>query len=209
MGILDMDANTIKDILLMLPDGVLFGSLFVGLVTLSQQHIIFFVTLLEGLFFLKGFQSIASFMNGTTQANPDTCKSKFQGMTFANVRDQFNSDSISYGVYILTLASSYFINSNTVLNDELEVLDSSYITRSNVTMYLLVGLTLSYALFKVLIECDSFSSISLAIVLGGLMGLFLVYQNVKLFDRNTVNFMGIPLLRNRTADNKPIYICSQ
>ena len=57
-----MDANTIKDILLMLPDGVLFGSLFVGLVTLSQQHIIFFVTLLEGLFFLKGFQSIASFM---------------------------------------------------------------------------------------------------------------------------------------------------
>jgi hypothetical protein len=43
MGILDMDANTIKDILLMLPDGVLFGSLFVGLVTLSQQHIIFFI----------------------------------------------------------------------------------------------------------------------------------------------------------------------
>ena len=204
-----MDASSFKDILLMLPDGVLFGSLFVGLVTISQQHVLFFITLLEGLFFLKGFQSIASFMNGTMQANPDTCKPKFQGMTFSSLNEQFNSDSISYGVYVLALASSYFINSNNALKDELEVLDTSYLTRSNVTMYLLAGLTILYALFKVLIECDSFSSVSLAMLIGGLMGLFLVYQNVKLFDKNSVNFMGIPLLRSRTADNKPIYICSQ
>ena len=76
-------------------------------------------------------------------------------------------------------------------------------------MYLLAGVTLAYAVFKVLIDCDSLSSVSLALLLGGLVGLFLVYQNVKLFDKNSVNFMGIPLLRNRSADNKPIYICSQ
>jgi hypothetical protein len=204
-----MDSNSFKDILLMFPDGVLFGSLFMGLITLSQQHIIFFISLLEGLFFLKGFQTVASFMNGTSQLNPETCKPRFQGMTFSTIREQFDSDSISYGVFLLALASSYFVNSNITLKDELEVLDSSYTTRSYTTMYILAGVTLIYALFKVLIDCDTFPSISLALLLGGLMGIFLVYQNVKLFDRNSVNFMGIPLLRNRTVDNKPIYICSQ
>ena len=204
-----MDANSIKDILLMFPDGVLYGSLFFGLVTLSQQHIIFFITLLEGLLFLKAFQYVATFMNGSSKLNPEACRSKFQGMTFSELNEEFNSDSISYGVYLLAVASSYFINSSSALQDELEVLDSSYLTRSTTTMYLLAGVTLAYAVFKVLIDCDSLSSVSLALLLGGLVGLFLVYQNVKLFDKNSVNFMGIPLLRNRSADNKPIYICSQ
>jgi len=204
-----MDSNSIKDILLMFPDGILYGSLFFGLITISQQHMIFFISLLEGLLFLKAFQYVAAFMNGTSKLNPETCRSKFQGMTFSEIKSVFSSDSISYGVYLIALASSYFINSNTALYDELEVLDSSYTTRSTTTLYLLAGITLVYAIFKVQIECDSFSSVSLAIVLGGLVGIFLVYQNVKLLDKNSVNFMGIPLLRNRTADNKPIYICSQ
>ena len=204
-----MDSNSIKDILLMFPDSILYGSLFFGLITLSQQHIIFCASVLEGLLLLKGFQYVATFMNGTTKLNPETCKSKFQGMTFSEITSVFNSDSISYGVYLITLASSYFVSTNIVLKDELEVLDSSYITRSATTSYVLAGITLLYAIFKVVIECESFSSVSLALVLGGLVGLFLVYQNVKLFDKNSVNFMGIPLLRNRTADNKPIYICSQ
>jgi len=204
-----MDSNSIKDILLMFPDSILYGSLFFGLITLSQQHIIFCASVLEGLLFLKGFQYVATFMNGTTKLNPETCKSKFQGMTFSEITSVFSSDSISYGVYLLALASSYFVSANTALKDELEVLDSSYITRSATTSYVLAGVTLLYAIFKVVIDCESFSSVSLALVLGGLVGLFLVYQNVKLFDKNSVNFMGIPLLRNRTADNKPIYICSQ
>ena len=204
-----MDSNSFKDILLMFPDGVMYGSLFFGLITISQQHIIFFISLLEGLLFLKGFQYVAAFMNGTSKLNPEACRSKFQRMTFSEIREEFSSDSISYGVYLIAVASSYFINSNTALQDELEVLDSSYLTRSTTTMYLLAGITLVYAVFKVLINCDSLSSVSLALILGGLVGIFLVYQNVKLFDKNSVNFMGVPLLRNRTADNKPIYICSQ
>ena len=31
----------------------------------------------------------------------------------------------------------------------------------------------------------------------------------QLLNKNTINFLGIPLLRNKTADNEPIYICSQ
>lgn len=201
--------NSFKDIVLMLPDSILFGSFFLGLITISQQHLLLFASLLEGLFLLKGFQSIATFMNGSQKLNPDKCKSKFQGLTFSNLSEFFHSDSISYGVYLFTLASSYFVNSRVALKDELEVLDSSYLIQTNVIMYILLGLSLTYAIVKVVLECDSLTSVSLALILGLIMGIFLVYQNIHLFNKNTINFMGIPLLRNKTANNQPIYICSQ
>lgn len=201
--------KSMKDIVLMLPDGILYGSLFFGLITLSQQHLIFFASLLEGLFVLNGFQTIASFINGNSRTDPEKCRSGFQGLTFTQFNQTIYSDSISYGVYLVSLASTYFIGASTALKDELEVLNPSYMDHSTMTMYLLLAITLIYAIIKVFMECDSLTSVSLALILGTIMGILLIYQNVHIFDKNAVNFLGIPLLRNKTADNKPIYICSQ
>lgn len=200
----------IKDISLMLPDGVLYGSFFMGLITLSQQHIVLFLSLLEGLLILTGFQSIASFMNGNRKIDPEkACNSKFHSITFSDLGSLLRSDSISYGVYLLTVASSYFISASNVLKPEYEVLDSSYMTRSYVTMILLFSITLLYAFFRIFTDCESITSVSIALFLGGIVGYFLVYQNTQLLNKNTINFLGIPLLRNKTANNEPIYICSQ
>ena len=200
----------IKDIFIMLPDGVLYGSFFMGLITLSQQHIVLFLSLLEGLLLLSGFQSIASFMNGNRKIDPEkSCNSKFQSITFSELGSVLRSDSISYGVYILALASSYFISASSVLKPEYEVLDSSYITRSYTTMILLDALTLLYVFFRIFTKCESITSVFIALFLGTIVGYFLVYQNTHLLNMNSINFLGIPLLRNKTADNEPIYICSQ
>ena len=199
-----------KDIAIMLPDGILYGSFLMGLITLSQQHTVFFLSLLEGLLILSGFQSVASFMNGNTRVDPyKNCSSKFQSMTFSDLNGILRSDSISYGVYILSLASSYFISATRFLKDEYEVLNASYTTRTLVTMSLLAGLTILYASFRVFTGCESITSVSIALVLGLVVGYFLVYQNTQLLNKNSINFLGIPLLRNKTADNQPIYICSQ
>jgi hypothetical protein len=199
-----------KDIAIMLPDGILYGSFFMGLITLSQQHTVFFLSLLEGLLLLSGFQSVASFMNGNRRVDPDkNCTSKFQSITFSDLDEILRSDSISYGVYVLSLASSYFITITSYLKDEYEVLSPSYTNRTYVTMSLLAGLTLVYASFRLFTGCESISSVSIGLVLGLIVGYFLVYQNTQLLNKNSINFLGIPLLRNKTADNQPIYICSQ
>jgi hypothetical protein len=200
----------IKDISLMLPDGVLYGSFFMGLITLSQQHIVLFLSLLEGLLLLSGFQSVASFMNGNRKIDPEkACNSKFHSITFSELGSVLRSDSISYGVYLLALASSYFVSASNVLKPEYEVLDSSYMTRSYVTMILVFSITLLYAFFRIYTGCESITSVLIGLFLGVIVGYFLVYQNTNLLNKNTINFLGIPLLRNKTADNEPIYICSQ
>jgi hypothetical protein len=194
----------------MLPDGILYGSFLMGLITLSQQHTVFFLSLLEGLLILSGFQSVASFINGNKRVDPDkNCSSKFYSMTFSDLGQVLRSDSISYGVYVLSLASSYFITITRFLKDEYEVLSSSYTTRTYVTMSLLAGITILYASFRLTTGCENISSVSIGLVLGLIVGYFLVYQNTQLLNKNSINFLGIPLLRNKTADNQPIYICSQ
>jgi hypothetical protein len=46
-------------------------------------------------------------------------------------------------------------------------------------------------------------------VLGVAVGFLINYQNLSLFGKQSVNFLGIPILRNKTADNKELYFCAK
>jgi hypothetical protein len=97
------------------------------------------------------------------------------------------------------------INNNT---QELDVLDTSYIKQYNYGLICLGILTITYALLRTYLKCDTAASIGLGLVFGCVTGFAIVYQNTHLFGRNSINFMGIPLLRSKTADGQAIYICS-
>jgi hypothetical protein len=43
---------------------------------------------------------------------------------------------------------------------------------------------------------------------GGIAG-FLVYMvHVYLFGRDSINFLGVPLLADRAANGRPLYVCA-
>jgi hypothetical protein len=44
---------------------------------------------------------------------------------------------------------------------------------------------------------------------GLVVGALLLLQNTYLFGRDSTNFSGIPLLRDRTKDGKPLYVCTK
>jgi hypothetical protein len=119
-----------------------------------------------------------------------------------------SANTPSYGMYLVSFVSSYLANSLVNLKSELDVLDLSYIKQYNYGLISLLLLMLGYSFFRVYAKCDSSLSIVLALLLGGTMGFIICYQNQQLFGRNSTNFMGIPLLRNKTANGEPIYLCS-
>ena len=43
--------------------------------------------------------------------------------------------------------------------------------------------------------------------IGLVVGFLLVRQNISLLGPTSINLLGIPLLRNRTADGKKLYVC--
>lgn len=195
--------EAIKEIVLLMPDSLIFGSFVLGTTTLSYSHTIFFFSLLESLFFLGGLQSIFSFINGKEITQ---CGSKFYTLIFGDLFNSPSANNISQAVYLISVAASYFINIYYNLSDELVVLDPSY--TNTMTIMLLAILTIIYASLR-LFFCDSMQSVFLGLFFGVILGTFLHYQNIQIFGRDSINFLGIPLLRNKSASGQPIYLCTQ
>ena len=64
-----------------------------------------------------------------------------------------------------------------------------------------------FILFRLFFNCESFGVMFMSVVIGLVIGVLLVRQNVRLFGPQSINLIGIPLLRNRTADGKKLYVC--
>ena len=196
--------SAIKEIALLLPDSLFYGSFLLGIGTLSIQHILFFFSLLESLLAWNGLNKLFGFILGNT---PVTCVSKFQSLIYGDIFQSPSANNVSYGVYILTIAASYFIQSIYSLESELEVLDTKHTTVYTISTLFVIPLL--YSLFRLWFACDSLSSVFLALFFGGLLGTLIQYQNVNLFGRESINFLGIPLLRNMAANGQPLYICTK
>ena len=201
-------ALVLKDVFNIFPDGILFGSFTMSLLTLSPVHTTFFLSLVESLFFLYGFQQITIFIVGST-FGPAKCKPSLYHSTFQDLLLTYSENNPSYAVYLVSFACSYISYSLFKLQDELDVLEDATYKQYKVSFIILVTLAIIYSLLRMWFSCDSISASMMGLFLGAAMGLMLVTQNTNLFGKDIINFLGIPLLRNRSVNNQPIYICSK
>ena len=64
-------------------------------------------------------------------------------------------------------------------------------------------------IYRITSECEGFMSTSLGLLAGFLVGLGLVFLAAWATDRRGTNMLGLPLIRNKAADGKPIYVCER
>jgi len=75
------------------------------------------------------------------------------------------------------------------------------------SMIFLLALLFVFISFRITYGCDTFGIVMLTAPIGIFIGAMLVQQNIRLFGPSAVNLIGIPLLENRTASGKKIYVC--
>jgi len=199
--------EALQDIFNIFPDGILFGSFVLSILTLSSVHTTFTISIIESLCFLYGFQQIISSLMGST-FGPSKCKPSIYHSTFQDLLLTYSNNNPSYAVYIVSFACSYIAYSLFQVQDELDVLEDSKYKQYKVSFICLITLSILYSLFRIWFSCDSMSASMLGLFLGSVMGILIVTQNVNVFGKEYINFLGIPLLRNKTINNQPIYICS-
>jgi hypothetical protein len=205
---LSLLANISKELAYIFPDAILFGSFLTSIVTVSPQHGVFFLSILESLAFLFGFQKIYSSLVGGTLPRND-CRSSLYKLSFESLVVNPSARQPSYPVYLVSFACTYLAMSLYSIKDELEVLDDIYYKCYITSFYWLFILSLIYACGFMLISCDNISSVLWALILGSVVGVFIVYQNFTLLGKQTVNFLGIPVLRNKTVNNRDLYFCAK
>jgi hypothetical protein len=70
-------------------------------------------------------------------------------------------------------------------------------------------LTFLFLINRTLSGCDSFMSVIVGTLLGGLYGYLIENLIAFLSGRTLTNLMNTPLITDRSADGKPIYVCKK
>jgi hypothetical protein len=200
--------DSFKDFFLIFPDSIVFGSLLVGLTTLSVQHGLFFISFLESFIILFGLQNVFSFIFKKTE-NSHSCKSKFHTLMFGDLLSSTSANNPSYAIYVVGFACSYLLASFFEIKEELDALDSSFYKQYEMALFLLAFLPFLFVTVRIILGCEDILFALISLFIGAFVGILIEYQNVNIFGRNATNFLGIPLLRNKSANNEPIYICSK
>lgn len=200
----------------LLPEGIIAASGIYSLLTLSMPFAIFFGSMIEAslLHRLIGWASSYLSLSGPSSSSAYTkiCRSSFSSAAdytaLTSLKALPPSGSFpSYPYFMLTVASTYLFSSLNKLSKELEALGPAYSSRYYSSMVFLGLLSLVFFTFRMNYGCESFSVLLMTLLVGALVGIGLVQQNSALFGPESMNLIGIPLLRNRTASGQPIYIC--
>ena len=197
------------------PDGLVIGMGFFSVLTLSYSYGIFFMSLLESILLFYGFRGINSYLNITSalptkSAMTTECVSGFMSRTIESLTlfgSATESAFPSASIFMISMASAYILAVLNKFSKELEVLGETYSSRFYIATIALPLLIMAFSLFRIYFGCDSIGVILFSIVIGVLAGGLIVEQNYRLLGPDSINIVGIPLLRSRTADGKKLYVC--
>jgi hypothetical protein len=201
-----------------LPDSILLGSALLSFITQSYSTTVLFLSLIEATAIGIAIKNLFGFfdMNHMTQEPSDTLKYCVSGSVSPTLetvaylgRDSIASAFPSFPIYFLATASSYIVGSMLMQKDELEALGPSYSSRFYLSTFISSLLILVVSTYRLYYHCEGVGTVIATFLLGLIVGAIILYQNTLLLGRDSTNLTGIPLLRERTRDKKPLYVCPQ
>jgi hypothetical protein len=164
--------------------------------------------------FLSGFIGDSAVVNNEADRR---CSGHFPGVSFERILQL--SDTKSFSDLDHNGVPSYyslFLGFLTVYVGALPIIYSKEISysprRKASTTYgivILALVVLMCILFRLMSTCENMVSLTVGILAGGLFGLFSVGFLAYISDRRLTNILSFPLIRNRAADGKPIYVCEK
>ncbi len=207
----------------LIPDSIIFGSLFVALLTQSYSTVMFAVAMLEAGIAGGLLQALFTYLDlfHTAPSIPEKPLSCVSGYTTPTLETLFSickekmcgakiaSGVPSFPIYFLATAISYVIGSLYTQKQELEALGPAYAARFYIAIFASFLLLIIASFYRIANGCDGFGTIIMSLLFGIVIGGLLLYQNFFLLGRDATNLTGVPLLRERTRDGKPLYVCPQ
>ena len=198
-----------------LPDSLFVGTSLFALITQSFPLGILVFAMLEFsiLHFLLA-TAIGSVQSNTTAPGPEICMSGIPSPYLISMVGQLYPKTSFPIAPIILVTSTIFYTMFSIINfrDELKELgqkEPEWKLRIPLSLIFSCLLLISYSFWRYLNGCDSIlsnlGSIGLGAIFGGLVHLLHVY----LFGRDSINFLGIPLLADRAQGGRPLYVCAK
>lgn len=114
-------------------------------------------------------------------------------------------------IFFISGLMAYNIWSAITFREELNALaekQPEWKARIPIAVVLGVLLTFTYVIWTVANGCETTMTAIGSVLIGTLFGISFCMLHVKLFGKDSVNMLGLPLLIDVTDTNDPLYVCS-
>jgi len=203
--------NTIIEIQRLFPDSILFGSIVLYIVTMNSVFGYFAVFLLEIFASHKLLSSLLTKIWGPLRSessgNTSVCYPGFRGARKEVERMSRFNEYPSISVTTLSAIAVYILSSMIKFNDTLKAMGPEWNTRFGFSVVFILIICLVTFLFRWWMMCEGFGEIGMGIVFGIAIGISFFFANIALFGNESVNFLGLPYLVNKSDQGSDMYIC--
>jgi hypothetical protein len=145
------------------------------------------------------------------------CSGHFPGVSFERILDltytkgfgnlEFDGLPTYYSMFLGFLAT--YVGALPLLYKK-EIKYSPKRSASTTTGLVVLGLIVVIGcLYRVLSQCETPTSLIIGLIAGGVVGAVCVFLLALISERRLTNILSFPLIRNRAADGKPIYVCEK
>lgn len=203
--------SSVAEIHRLMPDSLLFGSLFMYFLTHNFSFGIFAVFVFETTLSHRLIHwLIAQSVGSEPRPNKAECRTGY-------ISDQFDAKRIfshdpypSYGVFSITAIATYLGLATKEFSETREAMGPQWQSRSIVSYVFITLLVLAFVLVRLfLVDCkDTFGEICIAAFAAILVGFAFYTFNKSVFGKEAMNFLGLPFMVSKADKNDPIYVCT-
>lgn len=206
--------QVITELQRLFPDSVLFGSLFLYILTQNNVYGIFSLFMFETTIIHKIIATIFERVNGTMPSSAaasgpaSACHPGFRGARKEVERMLRQNSYPSLSIFSLMSAAVYLFSSSVTFNDTLESMGQEWHMRFLFSLSFFIIIPIVMIIIRKLAGCESFGEILIAGCLGAFVGLILFFIHKALFGLEGINFLGLPYMVDKSDKGSDIYVCA-
>lgn len=208
--ILPVSVETLR----LLPDGVVLGTFVLAILGMCQSYCVLLLTMFE---LMLGQRALAMIISGIApigageNALQEVCQ---PGFSFPNAMRISLLETIgtpssfpSPVMFFLTGLISYILGCINQFGREINSFGGDIGMRTTVAVVLSSLFVFAMLAFRYTYGCESFGSLMVSLILGIIVGILIVFQNLAVFGRQGINILNLPMIQPIGAGT-PMFVCA-
>ncbi len=160
---------------------------------------------------------ISQILPNAASSSEPRCTGQFPGITWnynlqMSANSKFGSSSFqkvpSFYTTLVGFISGWIASLPSIYEDELKAAPSKK-AATTAGLFALGLLLLLVMIYRISTECEGFLATVSGLLAGFALGILGVYGIAQISERRATNMLGLPLLRGKASDGKPIYVCEK
>ena len=202
--------NTVTEIHALIPDSLLFGSLLFYFLTQNKAFGIFAVFIVEAVISHRIIGAIMAQTTGPSPAVQMNCRAGFKTPRVTGMERGFDHPSYpSYSIFSITSIATYLVLAMREFSSTLDAMGSRDWSSRSLAAYICTGILVGIFVFaRIWSSCEKSGEIFTAMVCAIIVGGIFFGVNKALFGKESMNFLGLPYMVDKTEKGEAIYVCA-